>query len=131
VFRDDRSFGAVDIQSSGIGPGPESLVFMFDSRGSAGLCVQGLMVSEARLNARLFVRTENELIGPEFTAVPGALVEIQEPASLPFEVRGLVDFFGTPACTTRGIAWVLHTDAAVMPGYGYWDGDLRKHRLPS
>jgi hypothetical protein len=77
----------VDIQGSEIGPGPESLVFMFDSHGSAGLCVQGLMVSEARLNARLFVRTENELMGPEFTALPEALVEIQEPASLLFEVR--------------------------------------------
>jgi KDO2-lipid IV(A) lauroyltransferase len=29
-----------------------------------------------------------------------------------------VDFFGTPACTTTGIARVaLHTDAAVVPGY--------------
>ena len=33
-----------------------------------------------------------------------------------------VDFFGTPACTTTGIARVaLHTDAAVVPGYAYWD----------
>jgi len=41
-----------------------------------------------------------------------------------------VDFFGTPACTTTGIARVaLHTDAAVVPGYAYWDGDLRKYRL--
>ena len=29
-----------------------------------------------------------------------------------------VDFFGTPACTTTGIARVaLHTGAAVVPGY--------------
>jgi Kdo2-lipid IVA lauroyltransferase/acyltransferase len=41
-----------------------------------------------------------------------------------------VDFFGTPACTTTGIARVaLHTDAAVVPGYAYWDENLRKHRL--
>lgn len=41
-----------------------------------------------------------------------------------------VDFFGTPACTTTGIARVaLHTDAAVVPGYAYWDEKLRKYRL--
>lgn len=41
-----------------------------------------------------------------------------------------VDFFGTPACTTTGIARVaLHTDAAVVPGYAFWDEDLRKYRL--
>jgi KDO2-lipid IV(A) lauroyltransferase len=41
-----------------------------------------------------------------------------------------VDFFGKPACTTTGIARVaLHTDAAVVPGYAYWDGGIRKYRL--
>ena len=41
-----------------------------------------------------------------------------------------VDFFGTLACTTTGIARVaLHTDAAVVPGYAYWDEKLRKYRL--
>jgi KDO2-lipid IV(A) lauroyltransferase len=41
-----------------------------------------------------------------------------------------VDFFGTPACTTTGIARVaLHTDAAVVPGYAFWDEGKRKYRL--
>lgn len=41
-----------------------------------------------------------------------------------------VDFFGTPACTTTGIARIaLHTDAAVVPGYAYWDEEIRKYRL--
>ena len=41
-----------------------------------------------------------------------------------------VDFFGTPACTTTGIARVaLHTDAAVVPGYAVWDDSLGKYRL--
>src|SRR5947209_4682229 len=43
-----------------------------------------------------------------------------------------VDFFGTPACTTTGITRVaLHTDAAVVPGYAYWDEGIRKYRLRS
>jgi KDO2-lipid IV(A) lauroyltransferase len=41
-----------------------------------------------------------------------------------------VDFFGTPACTTAGIARVaLHTGAAVVPGYAVWDAALEKYRL--
>ncbi|HKN23775.1 MAG TPA: lysophospholipid acyltransferase family protein [Candidatus Acidoferrum sp.] len=41
-----------------------------------------------------------------------------------------VDFFGTPASMTTGIARVaLHTDAAVVPGYAFWDANLRKYRL--
>jgi Kdo2-lipid IVA lauroyltransferase/acyltransferase len=41
-----------------------------------------------------------------------------------------VDFFGKAACTTTGIARVaLHTDAAVVPGYAYWDAELEKYRL--
>jgi Kdo2-lipid IVA lauroyltransferase/acyltransferase len=41
-----------------------------------------------------------------------------------------VDFFGTSACSTTGIARVaLHTDAAVVPGYAYWDEKIRKYRL--
>lgn len=41
-----------------------------------------------------------------------------------------VDFFGKAACTTTGIARVaLHTDAAVVPGYAYWDETIQKYRL--
>ncbi|HEY2352383.1 MAG TPA: lysophospholipid acyltransferase family protein [Candidatus Acidoferrum sp.] len=41
-----------------------------------------------------------------------------------------VDFFGTLACTTTGLARVaLHTGAAVVPGYVYWDEKIQKYRL--
>jgi KDO2-lipid IV(A) lauroyltransferase len=41
-----------------------------------------------------------------------------------------VDFFGKSACTTTGIARVaLHTGAAVVPGYAYWDDRTQKYRL--
>jgi Kdo2-lipid IVA lauroyltransferase/acyltransferase len=41
-----------------------------------------------------------------------------------------VDFFGKLACTTAGLARVaLHTDAAVVPGYAYWDETIQKYRL--
>ena len=41
-----------------------------------------------------------------------------------------VDFFGKSACTTTGIARVaLHNEAAVVPGYAYWDRGIGKYRL--
>src|ERR1700680_102719 len=41
-----------------------------------------------------------------------------------------VDFFGKSACTTTGIArGALHTGAAVVPGYAYWDETIQKYRL--
>ncbi len=41
-----------------------------------------------------------------------------------------VDFFGKTACTTTGLARVaLHTEAAVVPGYAYWDEGIGKYRL--
>lgn len=41
-----------------------------------------------------------------------------------------VPFFGTLACTTTGIARLaLHTGAAVVPGYAYWDKNRRKYCL--
>lgn len=41
-----------------------------------------------------------------------------------------VDFFGKAACTTTGIARVaLHTDAAVVPGYAYWDQGIGRYKL--
>ena len=46
------------------------------------------------------------------------------------EEGAFVDFFGTSACTTTGIARVaLHTGAAVVPGYAVWDESLKKYRL--
>jgi len=41
-----------------------------------------------------------------------------------------VNFFNVPACTTAGLArFALHTGAAVVPGFLYWDANLRKYRL--
>jgi KDO2-lipid IV(A) lauroyltransferase len=41
-----------------------------------------------------------------------------------------VNFFGIPASTTSGLARIaLRTDAAVVPGFLFWDESLRKYRL--
>jgi KDO2-lipid IV(A) lauroyltransferase len=41
-----------------------------------------------------------------------------------------VDFFGIPASTTSGLARLaVRTDAAVVPGFLFWDESLGKYRL--
>ncbi len=41
-----------------------------------------------------------------------------------------VDFFGIPACTATGLARIaLRTDAAVVPGFTFWDESLGKYKL--
>lgn len=40
------------------------------------------------------------------------------------------DFFGIPAATTTGLARIArHTDAAVVPGFLFWDESARMYRL--
>ena len=46
------------------------------------------------------------------------------------EEGAFVEFFGAAACTTTGVARLaLHTGAAVVPGYAYWDVSARKYKL--
>jgi KDO2-lipid IV(A) lauroyltransferase len=41
-----------------------------------------------------------------------------------------VDFFGVPACTSTGLARIAsRTEAAVVPGFLFWDDAVRKYRL--
>jgi Kdo2-lipid IVA lauroyltransferase/acyltransferase len=59
----------------------------------------------------------------------GTLGILADQNTLP-EEGVFVDFFGKAACSTSGIARVaLHTGAAVVPGYAYWDENIRKYRL--
>lgn len=59
----------------------------------------------------------------------GTIGILADQNTLPSE-GAFVDFFGKLACTTTGIARVaLHTGAAVVPGFAYWDESIQKYRL--
>jgi Kdo2-lipid IVA lauroyltransferase/acyltransferase len=59
----------------------------------------------------------------------GTIGILADQNTMPSEAA-FVDFFGTAASTTTGIARLaLHTDAAVVPGYAVWDERLGKYRL--
>ena len=60
----------------------------------------------------------------------GGTVGILMDQNTTLEEGVFVDFCGIPACTSTGLARIaLHTDAAVVPAYIYWDASLRKYRL--
>ena len=59
----------------------------------------------------------------------GTIGVLADQNTLPAE-GAFVDFFGELACTTTGLARLaLHTGAAVVPGYAYWDESIQKYRL--
>ncbi len=60
----------------------------------------------------------------------GGTVGILSDHNTALEEGVFVDFFGIPASTTSGLARIaLRTDAAVVPGFLFWDDSLRKYRL--
>jgi KDO2-lipid IV(A) lauroyltransferase len=60
----------------------------------------------------------------------GGTVGVLADVNTSLEEGVFVDFFGMPACSTTGLARLaLRTDAAVVPGYVFWDENMRKYRL--
>src|SRR5256884_4629642 len=55
---------------------------VLDLHGLTGLRGQRFGFSGARLNAGLFIRRDDELVGAQFTALPEALVQIQNASGL-------------------------------------------------
>lgn len=83
-------------------------------------CLSGNTPIEKNQSARSVLRILRE----------GGTVGVLADQNTSVEEGVFVDFFGIPACTTAGLARLaLHTDAAVVPGYIFWDGAMRKYRL--
>lgn len=64
------------------------------------------------------------------TLKAGGVVGILADLNATREEGVFVDFFGTPASTTAGVATLaLRTGAVVLPGYIVWDDKTKIHRL--
>jgi KDO2-lipid IV(A) lauroyltransferase len=60
----------------------------------------------------------------------GGTVGVLADQNTDIEESVFVNFFGIPASTTSGLARIaLRTDAAVVPGFLWWDRERRKYRL--
>jgi KDO2-lipid IV(A) lauroyltransferase len=83
-------------------------------------CLSGNQPIEKNRSARAILRV----------LADGGTVGVLSDHNTSLEEGVFVDFFGIPASTTSGLARLaLRTDAAVVPGFLSWDGDLRKYRL--
>jgi len=83
-------------------------------------CLSGSRPIYKNESARVVLKTLNN------AGIVGILADQN---TLP-EEGAFIEFFGKTACTTTGIARLaLHTGAAVVPGYAYWDAASRKYKL--
>jgi Kdo2-lipid IVA lauroyltransferase/acyltransferase len=89
------------------------------------------LVNEYRCSSgnRPIFKNESARVMLKILKDSGTVGVLADQNTLPAE-GAFVDFFGKLACTTTGLARVaLHTGAAVVPGYAYWDQTIQKYRL--
>ncbi|MGB9334643.1 MAG: lysophospholipid acyltransferase family protein [Candidatus Acidiferrales bacterium] len=83
-------------------------------------CLSGCQVIDKNDSARAVLRI---LHG-------GGAIGILADQNTSLEEGVFVPFFGVPASSTAGLARIaLRTDAAVVPGYAFWDESAKKYRL--
>ena len=83
-------------------------------------CFSGNQPIEKNNAARAMLRVLHE----------GGTVGILADQNTSLEEGIFVDFFGIPAATTTGLSRIARrTDAAVVPGFLFWDDSMRKYRL--
>lgn len=83
-------------------------------------CLSGNQPIEKNNSARTMLRVLRE----------GGTVGVLADQNTSVEEGVFVDFFGIPASTTTGLVRMArHTDAAVVPGFLFWDEATRKYRL--
>ncbi|MGH9692445.1 MAG: lysophospholipid acyltransferase family protein [Candidatus Acidiferrales bacterium] len=83
-------------------------------------CLSGNRPIEKNRSARAILKVLGE----------GGTVGILSDHNTSLEEGVFVNFFGVPASTTAGLARIaLRTDAAVVPGFLFWDAERRIYRL--
>lgn len=83
-------------------------------------CRSGNRPIEKNNSARAMLRVLRE----------GGTVGVLADQNTSVEEGAFVNFFGIPAATTTGLPRMArHTGAAVVPGFLFWDAELRKYRL--
>lgn len=83
-------------------------------------CLSGNQPIEKNRSARAILKVLGQ----------GGTVGILADVNTILEEGVFVNFFGIPASTTSGLARIaLRTDAAVVPGFLFWDEQRRKYRL--
>ena len=73
-----EELGAMNVPSRQVGPGTLAKVLMLSPDGAVWTGRQRRLFSASRLNARLLVGRDHEVIGAQWRALPNALVEVED-----------------------------------------------------
>jgi len=83
-------------------------------------CLSGCSVIDKNDSARAMLRILHQ----------GGAIGVLADQNTSLEEGVFVPFFGIPASSTAGLARIaLRTDAAVVPGYAFWDESAQRYRL--
>src|ERR1022692_3399351 len=77
-FAAAEDLGAVNIPGSQVGPGTFAKVLMLDCGGTVRRGRQRRLLSASSLNTRLLVRRDHEVISAQWSALPNALVKVED-----------------------------------------------------
>jgi hypothetical protein len=81
-FAAAEDLGAMNVPGRQIGPGAFAKVLMLDLRGAVRRGRQRRLFSASSLNTRLLVRRDHEVISTQWSALPNALVEVEDGPAL-------------------------------------------------
>ena len=81
-FTTSEDLGTMDIPSGQIDPGTLTRIFIFNPGGAMRSGIQSRMFPAASLNAGLFIRGNNIVVGPQRGSLPNALVKIEDGPAL-------------------------------------------------
>ena len=126
-FAAAEDLGAMDVPSRQIGPGTFAKVLMLDSGGAVGSGRQSRLFSASGLNAGLFVRGDDEVISAQWSALPNALVEIEDGTGFGRKVGIARE---DPASMLPGAEGIAAEPAPQGGAADLGDETLRNHVLP-
>jgi hypothetical protein len=102
-FTTAEEFGVVDVPSSDIDQSAPALVLMLDIRRATGAGRQSGVLALTDLDAGLLVRADDEVPSRQWSAVPKALVKIENGAGLGQELRVAGKYPAPVAPRTNGV----------------------------
>lgn len=115
-FAATEKFCPMNVPGRQVGPSAESAIFMLDSHSGTRPRGQGGVFPASRLDARLLVGAEDELIWAQPAALPMAVIEVENTAGFLSEVGVAGEYPATMLPGTDGILIEPPPDGGIADG---------------
>src|ERR1051325_10518518 len=126
-FAATEDFGAMDVPSRQVNPGTPAKVLVFNPRGAVRGGRQSRLFRSSSLNAGLFVGRDDEVVSAQWSAVPNAMIQIEDRAGF----GGKVGIAGkNPASMLPGAKGIGTEPAPQGSSTDLRDEALSNHMLP-